>query len=237
MPENTYKRIIIVPGSPKGLPLEPVTSVVGGIGSGDYVCCADSGYARCAAEGIRPDIVIGDFDSVPSDVVRAAGIKTEASKPEKDDTDFLLCAKHGISLGFTKFTIPTGLAGEFSHVMGTLQVLSFLTDMECEAELLTGRERLFMLDGETVRVSRSGMPVKAPEPPAPAVFCGRPGAKFSVFSYAERSTGVFISNAKYPLDDAVLTQSYPLGARNEFLNDNPVTVSLRYGRLLIVAEV
>jgi thiamine pyrophosphokinase len=262
--ENSKRRIVIVPGSPVGSPPEPVASCVpGGIRENDYICCADGGYARCVAEGIRPDIVIGDFDSTDLEAVRAVGIAAEVSPADKDDTDTMLCVKHGIALGFGRFTIVGGLGGEFSHTMANLQALSFLMDMECDAEIVTWipgqarddnirawddnmqagddnirawddrgkRERLFMADGEAVRVGFEAKPA------TPAVFCGRAGAKFSVFSYAERSSGVFIQNAKYELDDAILTQSYPVGARNEFVNAEAVTASVRFGRLLIVAEI
>ncbi|GHU62081.1 thiamine pyrophosphokinase [Clostridia bacterium] len=224
-------RFVIIPGSLEGGPVEPVASwLPGGVGEGDYVCCADGGYARCLAEGIRPDIVIGDFDSEDPGAVRAAGIAVETYPADKDETDTLLCVKYGLASGYTRFTIVGGLGGEFSHTMANLQTLSFLTDLECEAEIVTARERLFMADGEAVRVGFE------PKPEAPAVFRGRPGAKFSVFSYAERSSGVVIQNAKYELEDAVLTQSYPIGARNEFVNEKDVTASVHFGRLLIVAE-
>ena len=225
------KRFIIIPSSPEGFSPEPVMDLIGEISPDDYICCADGGYSRCVVENIRPDIVIGDFDSEKLDTVRSQGIEVQISPGEKGDTDTLLCVKYGISLGFGRFIIAGGLGGDFGHTLANIQALSFLTDMECEAEIVSGNERLFMADGEAVRVGFE------PKPATPAVFFGRPGKNFSVFSYTERSTGVYIQNAKYELDDALLTQSYPLGARNEFINENDVTVSVKFGRLLIVAAI
>jgi thiamine pyrophosphokinase len=230
MENNKERRFVIVSGQAAGAPLEPVLSLPGGITEDDYICCADGGYTRCAAEGICPDIVIGDFDSVSLEEVCAAGVSTEVYPSAKDDTDTMLCVKNGLAKGFERFTIVGGLGGEFSHTMANIQTLSFLTDLECEAEIVTTGERLFMVDGEAVRVGRE------PKPATPVVFCGRPGAKFSVFSYAERSSGVYIQNAKYELCGAVLTQSYPIGVRNEFIDEEVVTVSVRFGRLLVVVE-
>jgi len=87
-----------------------------------------------------------------------------------------------------------------------------------------------MADGETETLVREA------NPPVPVEFAGCPGAKFSVLSFTERSSGVFVGNAKYELDDAVLTQSYPVGVSNEFVNTEPVKVSVRFGRLLIIAD-
>jgi thiamine pyrophosphokinase len=198
----------------------------------DFVACADGGYAAAARAGVRVDIVIGDFDSLSAGQVcdiEKAGIPCVRHPAEKDDTDTMLCVKYGLAHGFENFAIVGGIGGDFGHTMANLQLLSFLTDMECAAEIVTGAERLLMADGETVRVR--GEPKSA----VPLSFCGRAGARFSVLSYAERSSGVSIKNAKYELDGAVLTQSYPVGVSNEFANERPVTVSVRYGRLLVIA--
>ena len=199
----------------------------------DFVVCADGGYTVCASLGIKPEAVIGDFDSLKEEHVceiERLGVERVVHPHDKDDTDTMLCVKFGIARGYDNFLIVGGIGGYFGHTMANVQALSFLTDMECLAEIVTANERLFMVDGETLSVHRETKPA------APVKFAGQPGAKFSVLSYAERSTGVFIKNAKYELDDAVLTQSNPVGVSNEFINVKPVSVSVRYGRLLIIAD-
>ena len=189
-------------------------------GPDDTIVCADMGYEVCAGAGIRPAAVIGDFDSLSGEriaAIDAAGIERVVYPVEKDDTDTMLCAKYGLARGFERFMIVGGIGEGFGHTMANLQTLSFLMDMGCEAEILTEKERLFMTGGE-------------------AVFSGRPGAKFFVLSYSERSTGVYIENARYGLTDAVLTHSYPIGAGNEFINAAPVRVSVGQGRLLIIPD-
>lgn len=199
----------------------------------DFIICADGGYTVCELAGMRPAAVIGDFDSLtPGQIagIDAAHIDRVVYPIEKDDTDTMLCAKYGLARGCDSFLIVGGIGGGFGHTMANLQTLSFLTDMECAAVIVTDKERIFMADGETVSAHREAKPAE------PAVFTGRPGSKFSVFSYAERSSGVCIENARYRLEDAVLTQSYPVGTDNEFINSAPVTISVRYGRLLIIAD-
>ncbi|MCL2493721.1 MAG: thiamine diphosphokinase [Clostridiales bacterium] len=218
---------------------------------GAFVACADGGYAWAREAGVRPDIVIGDMDSLSPELLlelEKSGIATERHPPEKDDTDTLLCVKYGLAHGFSKFTIFGGIGGEFAHTLANLQALSFLADMECEAEILTGRERLFMLDGETVKAGRPGAPPFGDSGmqagPHETVLFGAPGQRFSVFSYAERTSRVTIGGAaKYPLANAVLTQSYPIGLHNEFtakaadgLAAGEVRFSIGFGRVLIVVE-
>ena len=202
-------------------------------GPEDFVACADGGYLICVSAGIKPDVVIGDFDSLSVEQtarIDELGINRIVYPREKSETDTLLCVKHGLSLGFEKFLIVGGIGGDFGHTVANLQVLSFLTDMRCEAEIITRSERLMLADGEALSVHRE------PIPAVPLLINGMPGAKFSVLSYAERSSGVNIENAKYELTDAVLTQSYPIGVSNEFQGKETTKISVRYGRLLVIVS-
>jgi len=188
----------------------------------DFIACADGGYALCKSAGVRPDVVIGDFDSLSNELISEIenlGIECVRHDPEKDDTDTMLCVKYGLAQGYEKFLIVGGIGGDFGHTMANLQALSFLADMKCEAAIETDIERVFICDREQE-----------------SVFTGRAGAKFSVLSYAERSTGVYVKNAEYELEDAVLTHSYPIGVSNEFAGANPACVSVRTGRLLVITD-
>jgi thiamine pyrophosphokinase len=202
--------------------------------SGDFVSCADVGYLSCKSARVKPDIVIGDFDSLTDEQINEIDdldIKRIVHPCGKNETDTLLCVKYGLSLGFDSFLIIGGIGGDFSHTLANLQVLSFLTDMQCKAEIITKTERLRMIDGETISA------VREPKPALHLIIHGEKGEKFSVFSYAERSSGVYIENARYELKDAILTQSYPVGVSNEFTEKDTVTISVKYGRLLVVCNV
>jgi len=197
------------------------------IGPGDFVACADSGYTFCAEAGIQPDVVIGDFDSLSENQVSgidALGIERIVYPEEKDDTDTMLCAKYGVERGYGRFLIVGGIGGGFGHTMSNLQTLSYLNGMGRQGEIVVPGERIMMVSGDMT------------EPVCPLMIKGAAGEKFSVLSYTERSTGVFIENAKYLLRDAVLTQSNPIGVSNEFINESPVTVSVRKGRLLVIVD-
>ena len=62
-------------------------------GPGDFVIAADAGYRICLKEGLRPDLLLGDFDSMepPTDAVRVRRLPVE-----KDDTDTLAALKAGL---------------------------------------------------------------------------------------------------------------------------------------------
>ena len=55
---------------------------------GDYIICADRGYAYCSSINVIPDLVLGDFDSYSGKVSPKCEILRYPI--EKDDTDTLL---------------------------------------------------------------------------------------------------------------------------------------------------
>ena len=61
----------------------------------DYVIACDRGYLHAEKMGIRPDLILGDFDSAP---VPDGKIQVEQYPVRKDDTDTMLAVKKALSL-------------------------------------------------------------------------------------------------------------------------------------------
>lgn len=60
-----------------------------------------------------------------------------------------------------------------------------------------------------------------------------PSGYISVFSYSEKSEGVYLQGLKYPLADATLTNTFPIGTSNEFIGEKS-RISVKNGTLMIV---
>ncbi|MDR1495770.1 MAG: thiamine diphosphokinase [Clostridiales Family XIII bacterium] len=191
---------------------------------GDYVVCADGGLRYALDAGIRPDVVIGDFDSADEDDVARIAVSADAEiirlNTEKDDTDLLAAVKYGISKALSDFLVVGGLSGRFDHSMGNVQALSFLLDMRCSGWIRDGANRCVMIGS-----SRDGAGRIELEPDDTSYF--------SVFSYTERSQGVTIRNAKYETCGELFTHSYPRGVSNEFIEGKLAEIEVVDGRLLI----
>ena len=89
------------------------------IGNGDYVLAADSGLKHLQALGIRPDGIIGDFDSL--------GYVPEGAQVfpvKKDDTDSMLAVRRGLALGY------------LDHAIANLQTLCFLAEHGAQGYLV-----------------------------------------------------------------------------------------------------
>ena len=70
---------------------------------GDLLIAADGGYAYL--QGQKPDLVVGDFDSlgyVPE------GVQIIRHPVQKDDTEMLLAVREGLKRGYRKFVLYGG---------------------------------------------------------------------------------------------------------------------------------
>lgn len=84
----------------------------------DYIICADGGYRLL--ESRKPNIIIGDFDSlvdIPEDI---EVIKHNA---EKNQTDGEICIEYAAEKGFEEINIYSALGGRIDHVLGNLALL------------------------------------------------------------------------------------------------------------------
>jgi len=177
---------------------------------GDLVIAADGGYAHMG--GIKPDLVVGDFDSlgyVPEDeqVVRHPA--------EKDDTDTMLAARIGIERGYRTFVLLGGVGGRLDHTLANIQTLAFLRESGARAALIGENETITLIHNEALRF-RAGL-----------------SGIISVFSYGAVAYGVYERGLAYALTDATLTDTKPLGVSNAFTGD-PAEVRVRDGRLVVL---
>ena len=177
---------------------------------GDLVIAVDGGYAHLS--DIRPDLVVGDFDSlgyVP------AGESVVCHPPEKDDPDTMLAARIGLARGYRAFVLLGGVGGRLDHTLANIQTLAFLRENGARAALLGEGKTITLLENESLRF-RAGL-----------------SGIVSVFSYGASAAGVFEHGLAYALDDATLRDTNPLGVSKAFTGE-PAEISVRSGRLVVL---
>lgn len=178
---------------------------------GDTVIAADGGWRVCREEGIVPDLLLGDFDSLHT-VPDFAHIRRVPV--EKDDTDMMLAIKEGLARGETEFHLYGGMGGRTDHTIANLQGLLYLAERGAQGWLYGDRERF-----TAIRNGEIDLPA-------------REKGIVSVFCMGADAQGVTIEGGQYTVHDAALTASFPLGVSNHFVG-NPVRVAVTRGSLLI----
>ena len=184
------ERICYVVGTGEnfGLDFQPAT--------GDLVIAADAGLRYLEEQGIRADLVIGDFDTLK---YIPGHSNTIALNAEKDDTDTLAAVREGIRAGYTSFHIYCGTGGRIDHTMANLQVIAYLS---------ANNMRGFLFDNGTVITAITN---------GSLCFGKIPCGYVSVFSCSEKAEGVTLCGLKYELNNATLTNTFPIGVSNEFI--------------------
>lgn len=180
--------------------------------SNDFVIAADAGIRYLEQCDITADLVIGDFDSLDGTPTHP---NTTTLSAEKDDTDMLAAVREGIEAGYTNFHIYCGMGGRIDHTLANIQVLAYLSQNNMQG---------FLFGKDSVITAITNRKLS---------FDQIPSGYISVFSYTEKSEGVYLRGLKYELDNAVLTNTFPLGVSNEFIGKES-SISVDNGMLLIV---
>ena len=157
------------------------------------VIAADGGLRHTQALGIRPDVILGDFDSlgyVPDD--------SQVYPVEKDDTDAMLAVRVGLERGCDFFLFYGAMDGpRLDHTVANFQTLGYLATHGARGALI-GRDYIAtVLCEETIEFSEVAAGILS-------LFC------------LGASAEVTIEGLKYGLDHGTLTPDFPLGVSNHF---------------------
>lgn len=163
---------------------------------GDIVIAADGGYKYLQQAGIKPDIVIGDFDSLGK---APEGEKIIRLKPEKDVTDTYAAVSEGIKCGYSRFNIYGASGGRIEHTLANIQLIASLAEKNMQASIFDGSTVITAITAKTLR------------------FDSAYNGYISIFAHSDKCTGVCLRGLKYPLENAELSNLFPLGVSNEFL--------------------
>ncbi|MBR4728601.1 MAG: thiamine diphosphokinase [Clostridia bacterium] len=182
---------------------------------GDLVIAADAGLHYVVDAGIRPDLIVGDFDSLG--YVPQTG-RVERLPVVKDVTDLQKSVNIAVAKGYSVFRIFGALGGaRLSHTVANLQMLCDLAARGMDAVLYAPGLAAFALHNGKMRL--------------PA----REDGFVSVFAANDECRGVTIRGLKYELEGETLRSRFALGVSNEFIGEQ-AEISVEDGTLLILIE-
>ena len=186
---------------------------------GDYVIAADGGLRHLQAAGVKPDMVVGDFDTLGYEPDHDNVVRLQR---EKDWTDTFVSMEKGVELGYETFVFFGCLGGKLEHTIANLQHLSWLSQRGLTGWMTDGRVWLTAVTGDGAKSGVLTLPA-------------RDRGMVSVFSMSDAAGGVSLQGLKYTLWDHELSGSFPLGVSNEFVGEK-AEIRVRKGTLLVVIE-
>ncbi|MBP3271277.1 MAG: thiamine diphosphokinase [Ruminococcus sp.] len=177
-----------------------------------FVIAADRGYKNCRKLGILPDLAIGDFDSLgyaPNECEQLTFPK------KKDDTDLMLAVKEALERGYNDITITGAMGGRFDHLFANVQVLAYIREQGAWGRIFTCYEQIMLVTPGSYRIPK------------------KEKYSLSLFAYSAEVKGLTIEGTEYPLEDGIVTSSFPIGISNVIIEDDAL-ISFDEGLLLIV---
>ena len=178
----------------------------------DLVIACDKGYIYANKLKIKPDIIVGDFDSSKMPKLNANIIAVDAVK---DDTDTGLAVKHALRNGYKYIDIICALGGRIDHALANISLMKYIVEHKGIARILSN-------DATLVAVGKVRIKIK------------NDGSKYlSIFSLSDKSKIDYIKGTKYDVKNIVLKNGFPLGVSNEF-RSRCVEISVSKGIIIII---
>ncbi len=198
--------------------------IVGGAGIGDYdfirsyfreddyfVFC-DCGLKHMDALQVKPDLIVGDFDSHENPHM---DVETIVLPVIKDDTDTVFAVKEALQRGFDDFLLIGVVGARLDHTLGNVSILLMLDTMGKRGKIADDFSEMEIVSREEAQVEEQW-------------------PYFSLLNITGEAEGISITDAKYELQDAEIDCDWQYGVSNEPLPGRCAKIRIEKGRLLLV---
>ena len=166
-----------------------------------FVIACDGGLDHCRAHNIKPDRILGDFDSVSPDTLEFYKNNEKTVYPKKKDmTDLELGIRLAIELGADEMMITGALSSSrFDHSLCNISLLLICLEKGIKAEIINEKNRIFLLkDKCTLKKSDSYV---------------------SFLSVTPVTRGLTLKGFEYPLENYELAQGTSFCVSNSIIDE------------------
>ncbi len=186
----------------------------------DHIVGVDRGLEFCARCGVRPDHIVGDFDSLAPEVLaeyQKTDIPIRTFNPIKDATDTCIALEYAIAQNSSEIWILGATGTRLDHFLCNLQTLKKAYNARIPAYIVDEHNLI------TIPVSQS-FTIRKDE---------QFGDNVSFFPLDEDVTGLTLKGFFYPLDRHTLHGPDGLGVSNRIVDDI-ASVSYSGGTLVMM---
>ena len=181
------------------------------------IICCDGGVRHLQQTGVKPDVIIGDMDSIDPAQLESYSrqdIKIIKYPASKDFTDTELALDYAINLKPEAIYIWGALGGRLDHTLANVFLLEKTKALPIKTYLIDEYCELFLLNGD-VTINESA------------------GQTVSLIALSPQVEGITLRGFLYPLDDAMLRMGESLAVSN-IINGDEAKISMRSGSLLVI---
>ena len=186
----------------------------------EFIIGVDSGLKFLYDNEIKPDYIVGDFDSAPRSLVsyyrEELNVPVREFNPVKDASDTEIALRLCIGLNRKEIWILGATGNRIDHMWANVQCLQIALDAGADARIVYSHNQIRLLD--------KGITLKREE-----AF----GKYFSLFPLELPVDDLSITGAKYPLKDHFMKPDDSLCVSNEFAEDE-VDISFAFGKVILM---
>ncbi len=185
------------------------------------VLAVDSGLVTAHKLGIPINYIVGDFDSVPKELIESyrrdmASVDIREYNPEKDATDTHLAIDLSLELGADEIVILGATGTRIDHMLANIHLLYLPLSKNIEASIIDEHNKIYLINQNT------------------AIYKEKlHGPYISIQSFTERVTGITLKGFKYPLTNHTMYLGDSLGVSNELAEDR-ADIMLDEGILIVI---
>ena len=187
--------------------------IAGKLRKGDYIVCADGGYRHAARLGVKPDVLIGDMDSL-SDSENDYDGEIINLPVRKDFTDSEVCVKYVLLKDFDEILMLGFIGTRLDHTITNITLLKQIAESGKKGKITDEHNEIYYALSENV-------------------IYGKKGDIISIIPFGQDLTGISTSGLDYPLDNENLIFGESRGVSN-IMTSNKCTVNIQGGVGLII---
>jgi thiamine pyrophosphokinase len=182
---------------------------------------ADRGLVFLEKHGIVPDIIVGDFDSVPAGyeenyLRKHPGVEVHKYRWEKDYTDTEIAARRAVENGCKVIDFLGTTGTRFDHMLGCVELLAMLLDRGVTGRILDPYNRITMHQ-QSFRIQKKD----------------QWGKYVSLFAWGGDLGGVTLTGFHFPMENGRITTAETLTVSNQ-IGAESAEVRFDSGMLLMV---
>lgn len=169
----------------------------------DFILCADGGANYAIKASVKPDLVVGDLDSIDLDVLdrlKGQNIKFIKFPTKKDNTDTELAIEYLIDKGYDEIILTGVIGSRIDHTLANMMLLYKLLKLGIKGKIINHKNTIYLTD--------SSLTLKKKE-----------GTFVSVIPIIGTSANVTLKGFEYELNNRVYETSSTLGISNIIVED------------------
>ncbi|RKD27830.1 thiamine diphosphokinase [Caminicella sporogenes DSM 14501] len=183
----------------------------------DFIICVDGGARHLINFGIKPNVIIGDLDSILSkdrEFFMSQDVEFVKFPADKDATDTELATELALEKNPETITYIGVLGSRMDHTLANINLLKKSLDRKVKAKIVNEKNEIYLIDSE--------MEIE-----------GNKNEFISIIPVTDEVIGVTLQGLKYPLSNVRIKFGSTWGISNEFIAKK-AKIQIKKGMLLVI---